>query len=240
MIVIPPFRITRCPQIRFGQAVIPCPGDDENSLCQEPARSLIVGTRPEAIKMAPILRRCTTDEAIDPIICFTGQHREMLAQVADYFGLKADVDLDLMRPNQSLSGLTSRCLEGLDAAIQRFSPDCIVAQGDTTTVMTASVAAFLSSASVRSCRSRLADGQPPFALAGGIQSSRRGARHFRPLRTHADGGQQSAVRRSREVARPRHRQHRHRCASLDTPARTTSLRSMEQTATPCSRQIAWF
>jgi UDP-N-acetylglucosamine 2-epimerase (non-hydrolysing) len=93
--------------------------------------------------MAPVVLECQShDSAIEPVVCFTGQHREMLAQVGTYFGLNADVDLDLMRPNQSLSSLTSRCLEGLDEAIQRFAPDCIVAQGDTTTVMTASVAAF--------------------------------------------------------------------------------------------------
>lgn len=93
--------------------------------------------------MAPVVRECQAHrDEIDPVVCFTGQHREMLAQVASYFDLEPDVDLELMRANQSLSSLTARCLEGLDDAIKRFAPDCIVAQGDTTTVMTASVAAF--------------------------------------------------------------------------------------------------
>lgn len=104
---------------------------------------LVVGTRPEAIKMAPVVQACRQSESsVEPIVCFTGQHSDMLAQVADYFDLRPDVDLKLMRANQTLSGLTARCLEGLDEVIQKFQPDCIVGQGDTTSVMAASLAAF--------------------------------------------------------------------------------------------------
>jgi len=93
--------------------------------------------------MAPVVRECHAQAAtIEPVVCFTGQHREMLAQVADYFGLQADVDLELMQPDQSLSSLTARCLEGIDGTIKRFAPDCVVAQGDTTSVMMAAMAAF--------------------------------------------------------------------------------------------------
>jgi UDP-N-acetylglucosamine 2-epimerase (non-hydrolysing) len=104
---------------------------------------LVIGTRPEAIKMAPVVQECRrrADE-IETMVCFTGQHREMLHQVAEYFGIEPDIDLDLMRPDQSLTALTSRCLEGIDAAIDRCQPDYVVAQGDTTTVMAASIAAF--------------------------------------------------------------------------------------------------
>ncbi|HUY33472.1 MAG TPA: UDP-N-acetylglucosamine 2-epimerase (non-hydrolyzing) [Pirellulales bacterium] len=101
------------------------------------------GTRPEAIKMAPVVHECRRrPEEIEPIVCLTGQHREMLAQVTDYFGIEADVDLALMRPNQSLAELTGRCLTGLDEVLARYRPDCVVAQGDTTTVMCAALAAF--------------------------------------------------------------------------------------------------
>ncbi len=104
---------------------------------------LIAGTRPEAIKMAPVIRECRSrPQAIEPVVCFTGQHREMLAQVADYFQIEVQLDLDLMVPNQTLAGLTARCLTGLEKAIGRFAPDCVVAQGDTTTVMAASLVAF--------------------------------------------------------------------------------------------------
>ena len=104
---------------------------------------LIFGTRPEAVKMAPVIHECKRRlHAIEPIVCLTGQHREMLRQVTDYFGISEDVNLDVMRADQSLSGLTARCLEGIDAVLDREQPDCVVAQGDTTTVMAAAVAAF--------------------------------------------------------------------------------------------------
>lgn len=103
---------------------------------------LVLGTRPEAIKMAPVIQECYRRPNVDPIVCFTGQHREMVAQVAGYFGIKPDIDLELMRPNQTLAGLTSRCMEGLDQTIRDCKPDCVIAQGDTTTVMVASMTAF--------------------------------------------------------------------------------------------------
>ncbi len=93
--------------------------------------------------MAPVVHECLRRaDRIEPIVCLTGQHKEMLAQVTDYFGIQADLDLELMQPNQTLAGLTARCLTGIDDAIVRFQPDCVVGQGDTTTVMAASVAAF--------------------------------------------------------------------------------------------------
>ncbi|MBI2480056.1 MAG: UDP-N-acetylglucosamine 2-epimerase (non-hydrolyzing) [Planctomycetia bacterium] len=93
--------------------------------------------------MAPVVREChRMSDHVQPIVCSTGQHREMLAQAAEYFGIHIDVDLDLMRPGQSLSAFTARCLDGLDSVVQRYDPDCIVAQGDTTSVMVASIVAF--------------------------------------------------------------------------------------------------
>ena len=103
---------------------------------------LVLGTRPEAIKMAPIIHECERRANVDPIVCFTGQHRQMLAQVADYFGIVADIDLELMKPDQTLSSLTARCLQSLEAVAIEHRPDCVVAQGDTTTVLAASMAAF--------------------------------------------------------------------------------------------------
>ncbi len=104
---------------------------------------LIFGTRPEAIKMAPIVSECRRRSGeIEATVCLTGQHREMLAQVTEYFEIEADIDLALMRPDQTLAGLTARCLESLDELLARNRPSCVVAQGDTTTVMAASLAAF--------------------------------------------------------------------------------------------------
>lgn len=93
--------------------------------------------------MAPLVRECRRrDDLVEAIICLTGQHREMLDQVIEYFSIPVDLDLDLMRPDQTLAGLTGRCLEKLDAILDRHGPDCVVAQGDTTTTFCASVAAF--------------------------------------------------------------------------------------------------
>jgi UDP-N-acetylglucosamine 2-epimerase (non-hydrolysing) len=93
--------------------------------------------------MAPVVQECGRRSGeIEPRVCLTGQHREMLAQVTSYFGMTADLDLELMRPDQTLAELTARCITGLDSAITHFEPHCVVAQGDTTTVMAASLAAY--------------------------------------------------------------------------------------------------
>lgn len=104
---------------------------------------LILGTRPEAIKMAPIVLECARrSQQITPIVCFTGQHDEMLRQVTDYFDIQANFDLKVMSPGQSLAQLTARCLTSLDELVASEKPDCLVAQGDTTSVLAASMVAF--------------------------------------------------------------------------------------------------
>ena len=108
-----------------------------------PLRPLIVlGTRPEAVKLAPIILACQKRGEVSPLVCSSGQHREMLAQVLGYFGIEPDIDLGLMRPGQTLSELTSGCISAVDRVIAAESPDCVVVQGDTTTVMAAAMAAF--------------------------------------------------------------------------------------------------
>lgn len=103
---------------------------------------LLIGTRPECIKMAPLVHESRMRDGVEPIVCFTGQHREMVDQIIDYFELKADIDLALMKPDQSLSELSARCISSIDRVLLEREPDYVVAQGDTTTVMAASVAAF--------------------------------------------------------------------------------------------------
>lgn len=104
---------------------------------------IIFGTRPEAIKMAPIVLDAEKRKNVfEPIVCLTGQHREMLDQVTDYFQIKSDFDLDLMRPNQTLASLTGRCITEVDQVIFETKPDFVLAQGDTTTVLATSIAAF--------------------------------------------------------------------------------------------------
>ncbi len=104
---------------------------------------IVLGTRPEAVKLAPVILQCQSRPAeVSPIVCSTGQHREMLAQVLGYFGIQPDIDLGLMRPGQSLAELTAGCMTAVDRVITDQRPDCVVVQGDTTTVMVAAMAAF--------------------------------------------------------------------------------------------------
>ena len=104
---------------------------------------IVLGTRPEAVKLAPIILECQKRDEISPLVCSSGQHREMLAQVLGYFGIEPEIDLGLMRPGQTLSQLTSGCITAVDRVIAEESPDCVVAQGDTTTVMAAAIGTFL-------------------------------------------------------------------------------------------------
>jgi UDP-N-acetylglucosamine 2-epimerase (non-hydrolysing) len=89
-----------------------------------------------------VVQACSKTADVELIVCLTGQHREMLQQVVDYFQIPVNADLKLMQPDQSLSSLTARCVEGIDGLLTRFAPHCLVAQGDTTTVMAAAMVAF--------------------------------------------------------------------------------------------------
>ncbi|MFT0533490.1 non-hydrolyzing UDP-N-acetylglucosamine 2-epimerase [Castellaniella hirudinis] len=102
----------------------------------------IFGTRPEAIKMAPLVQAIERAPALNSIVCITGQHREMLDQVTTLFGLRADHDLQVMLPNQTLNGLFGRTLERLDAVLTAESPDLVLVHGDTTTACAAAMASF--------------------------------------------------------------------------------------------------
>ncbi len=102
----------------------------------------VIGTRPEAIKMAPVVRALARDPDIRPIVCATGQHREMLRDALSMFSIAPDIDLDLMRPRQTLAHVTSAVLDALDRVLHETSPDFVLVQGDTTTTMAAALAAF--------------------------------------------------------------------------------------------------
>jgi UDP-N-acetylglucosamine 2-epimerase (non-hydrolysing) len=94
----------------------------------------VFGTRPEAVKMAPVVHALTHRDGIDARVCVTAQHRQMLDQVLNLFGILPDFDLDLMRDNQSLSELSARIFSDLDPVLEKFQPDWVLVQGDTTTV----------------------------------------------------------------------------------------------------------
>lgn len=103
----------------------------------------IFGTRPEAIKMAPLIRELQArPEQFDVTVCVTGQHQEMLYQVLDFFSIVPDFDLKVMRPNQSLFGVTASILVGLEPVLQEVTPDIVLVQGDTTSVLVGALGAF--------------------------------------------------------------------------------------------------
>ena len=102
----------------------------------------VFGTRPEAVKMAPIVQRLNQTAGIESRVCVTAQHRQMLDQVLDLFQIKPDYDLDLMRDNQSLAELSASIFTHLDPVLAEFKPDWVIAVGDTTTVVTTSLLAF--------------------------------------------------------------------------------------------------
>ncbi|RTE54871.1 UDP-N-acetylglucosamine 2-epimerase (non-hydrolyzing) [Arenibacter aquaticus] len=110
---------------------------------------IIFGTRPEAIKMAPLVKEFLKyPDDFDTKVCITAQHREMLDQVLDFFEISPDFDLDLMKPNQNLYSLTADIITNLKPVLEEFQPDYVYVHGDTTTTMAASLASFYAGAQV--------------------------------------------------------------------------------------------
>ncbi|MFY8148583.1 MAG: non-hydrolyzing UDP-N-acetylglucosamine 2-epimerase, partial [Prochlorococcaceae cyanobacterium] len=107
-----------------------------------PLVTIVLGTRPEAIKLAPVIRAFQADGSLRTRVVLTGQHREMVGQVMDLFGLRADHDLDLMAPRQTLTHVTCAALQGLEKEFAEHRPDLVLVQGDTTTAFAAGLAAF--------------------------------------------------------------------------------------------------
>lgn len=103
---------------------------------------IVFGTRPEGIKMAPIIKELKKRDNIESVICITAQHREMLDQVLHIFDIKPDYDLNIFEPGQSLTKITTRALDGLEEVIIKEKPDVLLVQGDTTTVFSGALAAF--------------------------------------------------------------------------------------------------
>jgi len=117
---------------------------------------VVIGTRPEAIKLAPVVRAARA-AGFDVQVCVTGQHREMLRPVLELFDIAPDHDLDLMTPGQTLSRLTSAALEGTTGVIEKCKPSWVIVQGDTTTALAAALAAFYAGVPV---------GRPPLRADG--------------------------------------------------------------------------
>ncbi len=104
--------------------------------------AVVFGTRPDAIKMAPLIRKMQADPKIETLVCSTGQHREMLDQVLEIFDIKPDFDLNIMQESQSLEHITTKALGGLCNIFDTHKPDVVLVHGDTTTCFAASLAAF--------------------------------------------------------------------------------------------------
>lgn len=104
--------------------------------------AVLFGTRPEAIKLCPVIQALRSEPIFDCRVCVTGQHREMLQQVLEVFSIVPDKDLALMRPNQTLGGLTSRAIAAIDEYLAEEEPDIVMVQGDTTTVLAGALVAF--------------------------------------------------------------------------------------------------
>ena len=102
----------------------------------------IFGTRPEAIKMAPLVKELESRENIESVVCVTAQHRQMLDQVLQAFSIKPDYDLNIMHQGQTLADITTRALVGLQDVIQQVKPDIVLVHGDTTTTFAGALAAF--------------------------------------------------------------------------------------------------
>ena len=103
---------------------------------------VVLGTRPEAVKLAPVLKTLRAEPGVATHICVTGQHRDLARPVLDFFSLRPDSDLEVMMPGQALNALTARLVDRLDHVLTRVAPDRVIVQGDTTTAMAAAFAAF--------------------------------------------------------------------------------------------------
>ncbi len=102
----------------------------------------VFGTRPEAIKMAPVVKELESRKEVESVVCVSAQHRDMLDQVLEVFKIKPDYDLDIMKPGQTLTHITAEVLKGIEEVILKEKPDLVLVHGDTTTAMAAALAAF--------------------------------------------------------------------------------------------------
>ena len=143
----------------------------------------VIGTRPEAIKMAPLIKRLAKNEQLSVSVCATAQHRGMLDQVLNLFDIKPDFDLNVMRPNQDLFDVTSLVLLGVRDVISKYQPDVMLVQGDTTTSFAAALAGFYANIKIGHVEAGLRTGnlREPFPEEGNrLLTSRLADWHFCP------------------------------------------------------------
>lgn len=153
----------------------------------------VFGTRPEAVKLGPVIREMAATPGLQPRVCVTAQHRSMLDQVLDCFRIVPDYDLDLMQPAQTLAGITARVLTALDPVLAEKPPALVVVQGDTTTTMAGALAAFYRNIPVGHVEAGLRTGdlsQPFPEELNRVVTSRMAALHFAPT----EGSRQNLLR----------------------------------------------
>ncbi len=151
--------------------------------------AVVFGTRPEAVKMCPVVLAMRGHATLEPQVCVTAQHRQMLDQVLEVFGVVPDTDLDLMQPGQTLAAFTARALTAVDAYLAEQQPDLVLVQGDTTTVLAATLAAFYHHIPVGHVEAGLRTGNleaPWPEEANRVLTSRLAALHFAPTDSSRD------------------------------------------------------
>jgi UDP-N-acetylglucosamine 2-epimerase (non-hydrolysing) len=151
--------------------------------------AVFIGTRPEAIKMAPLIAALKLSKEFEPLVVNTGQHRELIEQVIDLFEIEIDRDLAVMEPNQSLAPLLARLLTRIDIALSDLAPDMVLAQGDTSTVLATALAAFYRHVPFGHVEAGLRTGnlQSPFPEEGNrVLTSPLAALHFAPTKAAAE------------------------------------------------------
>lgn len=132
---------------------------------------LVFGTRPEAIKMCPLIRELKSRRGIETVVCVTGQHRQMLDQVLQAFQVQPDYDLSIMKDKQTLFDVTANILNGIKEVLDAVAPDVVLVHGDTSTTFATALALLLSADSRGPCGGGVTHLQPILPLSGGIQSS---------------------------------------------------------------------
>ena len=174
---------------------------------------LVFGTRPEAVKMCPLVQELRARREIKTVVCVTGQHREMLDQILATFSVVPDYDLSVMKDSQTLFDVTTGVLEGLKGVLEAEKPDIVLVQGDTTTAFAAALAAYYL---------RIPVGHVEAGLrTRNIYSPYPEEFNRQPLQlcAHGAGKGKSSRRGARPLHDPRDRQHGHRRAENDRPRR---------------------
>ncbi|MBU3731415.1 MAG: UDP-N-acetylglucosamine 2-epimerase (non-hydrolyzing) [Beijerinckiaceae bacterium] len=159
---------------------------------------LVIGTRPELIKMAPVVLALKADPAFKPVVIFTGQHAQIVADMAPLFGIDLDITMDVMRPGDTLAALNARILAGAEPVLSALKPDLIVVQGDTTSVMAMTLAAFYQHIPVAHVEAGLRTGN--LALPFPEEANRKlvgclASLHFAPTQRSADALMAEGVKR---------------------------------------------